>query len=262
MNRIRILFFAFLLLSCSKDETIVPISGPTLLPHRLVQGNMSYEISYDVSNRLAQIDLSTTYPGGTTLHSQYFLYDDEGKLIVSTTSSGWKFEYRYTGERITETYEYVNGSLSQQHRFTYDSRNRVIQTITYQDIPEEGGLIPVQKATYQYDQNDNVLENKLYYYTTGGASAVLLSTHTFSGYDSKVHTEGAFEVTAVNPQLRPFRNNPTRLEVRNGSNILGLVETYTYDYNPQGFASRKVTKSVFNGTTEEYETSYSFVEPN
>jgi hypothetical protein len=252
---------AAVFLSCSNEEQIIPQPTPTLLPHRLVQGDMSHEIAYDPQGKLAQITTTNAYPGGTMVHDQFFLYDDAGTLAEVTTSSGWRFVYSYTGGRIVETLEYVDGNLSQKHRFTYDGKGRVTQNITYQDIPEEGGWIPVQKSTYSYDPSGNVLENRLYYYGTGGAPEYLLTVNTFSQYDNKINTEAAFEVTVINPQLRPFVNNPGKLEIRNANGHLSVTETYAYTYNAEGYADSKTTTSLFSGNTEVFTTSYSFIEP-
>jgi YD repeat-containing protein len=260
----RILTFAWLaavFLSCSKDDTIIPQPTPTLLPHRLVQGDMSLEIAYDPQGKLAQITTTNAYPGGTMTHDQFFLYDDAGNLAELTTSSGWRFVYSWNGGRIVETLEYVDGNLSQKHQFAYDSKGRVTQNITYQDLPEEGGWIPVQKSTYSYDPSGNVLENRLYYYGSGGAPEHLLTVNNFSEYDNGINTEAAFEVTAINPQLRPFVNNPGKLEIRNANGHLSVTETYTYTYNAEGYADSKTTTSLFNGNTEVFSTSYFFIEP-
>lgn len=260
----RTLTFAWLaavLLSCGNEETIVPQPTPTLLPHRLVQGDMALEIAYDPQGKLAQITTTNAYPGGTMVHDQFFLYNDAGKLAEVTTSSGWRFVYAYTGGRIVETEEYVDGNLLQKHKFTYDGKGRVTQTITYQDLPEEGGWIPVQKSTYSYDPTGNLLENRLYYYGSGGAPEYLLTVNNFSQYDTRINTEAAFEVTVINPLMKPFVNNPGKLEIRNANGHLSVTETYTYTYNAEGYAYSKTTTSVFSGTTEVFSTSYFFMEP-
>lgn len=258
----KLLSFAWLavvLSACHPDETIAP-QQPEALPHRLVQGNTSHEIAYTPDGLISQLTTTNVYPGGTLVHHQYFLYND-GRLTESTTSSGWRFVYNYTTDRITETEEYLDGNLSQKHTFAYDGQGRVTQSITYQDLPEEGGWIPVQKSTYAYDPAGNVLENKLYYYGTGGAPEYLLTENTFSEYDTKLNAEAAFEIFSINPTFRPFVNNPGKLEVRNGNGHLSLTETYRYTYRADGFAETKTTTSVFGGNTETYATSYFFLEP-
>lgn len=248
-------------LACSDDDTLVLQPVPAVRPHRLVQGDMSHEIAYEPAGKIAQITTTNAYPGGALVHDQFFLYDDAGLLAELTTSSGWRFVYSYSAGRITETLEYVDGNLSQKHQFAYDIRGRVSQSVTYQDIPEEGGWIPVQKSTYTYDATGNVLENRLYYYGSNGTPEYLLTVNTFSGYDNKLNTEAAFEITAINPLSRYFVNNPGKLEIWNANGHLSVTETYAYTYHPEGFAETKTTTSVFNGNTEVYSTAYFFMEP-
>lgn len=260
----RLLTFAMIAViaqACNPGESIAPEPEPTLLPHRLVQGDMSYEIAYDPQGKVSQITTSNTYPGGTLVHDQFFLYDDSGVLVESTTTSGWRFVYTYASGRISETLEYVDGNLSQKHQFTYDTKGRVSQSVTYQDIPEEGGWIPVQKSTYTYDISGNLLENRLFYFGSNGTPEYLLTVNNFSEYDNKLNTEASFEIMAINPHFRPFTNNPGKLEIRNANGHLSVTETYTYTYNPKGFAESKTTTSVFNGTTEVFSTAYFFLEP-
>jgi YD repeat-containing protein len=263
MNRILALaWLALVTFSCTKEDLVTPQPQPTLLPHRLVQGDMALEIAYSPEGKISQLTTTNGYPGGTLIHDQFFLYDDAGKLAEVTTSSGWRFVYTYSGGRIVETLEYLDGNLSQKHQFAYDSKGRVSQSITYQDIPEEGGWIPVQKSTYSYNNTGNLLENRLYYFGTGGTPEYLLTVNTFSDYDQKINTEASFEITVINPQLKPFVNNPGKLEIRNGNGHLSVTETYTYTYNAEGYAESKTTTSLFNGNTEVYTTSYFFLEPD
>lgn len=260
MKKLLSLAWLAVLFAACQDETITP-QQPEVLPHRLVQGNMAYEIAYTAEGKLAQLTTTTTYPGGTLVHDQYFLYTNDGKIAESTTSSGWRFVYAYAAGRISETEEYLDGNLSQKHTFAYDGKGRVTESITFQDIPEEGGWIPVQRSTYTYDPTGNVLENKLYYYGTGGAPENLLTVNTFSDYDNKRNTEAAFEIFSIHPMFNPFVNNPGKLEIRNGNGHLSVTETYRYTYRADGFAETKTTKSIFGGNTEEYATSYFFLEP-
>jgi hypothetical protein len=262
MNRLlTIAMMAIIFLACSPDESIVPNPEPTLLPHRLVQGDMSFEIAYNSLGKVTQITTSNSYPGGTLVHDQFFLYSDDGVLVESTTTSGWRFVYTYSSGRISETLEYVDGQLSQKHQFTYDTKGLVSHSITYQDIPEEGGWIPVQKSSYTYDNFGNLLENRLFYYGTNGAPEYLLTVNNFSDYDSKRNTEAAFELNATNPHFLPFVNNPGKLEIRNANGHLAVTETYAYTYNTEGFAENKTTTSVFGSNTEVFSTKYFFLQP-
>ncbi len=249
---------ALLVLAACADNPVQP--AKSLLPHKLVRNEVTSELFYNSDNQAIKLETTSVYNGGTMVSTQYFTYDFSGKLIQLNTTSGWQFNYHYLNGRIASTEELVNAVLSQIHEFEYDNQGQLVQSITYQDIPEEGGVIPVARDTYAYDRNGNLTRSQRYYYSTGGTQSFLLTTHDFSQYDNKINPEPHFYFSPINPLARFFRNNPGRLEVRNGNGILSSTETYLYSYNSSGYAVTRTTRSIGSGIDETYQTTYSFIE--
>lgn len=233
-----------------------------LLPSRFEEEDFTREYVYNDANQLIQIKLISALPnGGSMTSTQNFTYLANGKMAETTSDTGFKFVYTYSGDKISRTDEYVNGTWSKYHAFTYDVQGRLAEQITYQDIPEEGGLIPTSKDTYQYDANDNLEVMNMYYYTPFGAEAKLLTTFISSEYDTKMNTEDYFDVNVFNPYVTLRKNNPGKLITKNGSGIVGSTELYTYQYHPIGYATRKTTHITwYHGGTGSYTSTFIFKE--
>ncbi len=260
-------FIGIILSSCSTDDPQPvtqnpPPGAPKLIPEVFKEADFSKQFVYNTSGQLAQIKMSSQLSNGGTMDSwQNFEYDLNGKLTQSTTDTGWRMEYTFSGDYIVRTDEFVNGTHSQFHIYSYDAKGRLAEKVTYQDIPEEGGIIPVSKDTYQYDERGNLTAQQLYYYTSFGAEAKLLTTMTFSNYDDKINSEDYFDASPFNPLVMFRKNNPGKLEVRNGQGVLSMSEVYTYEYHAKGYATTKTTVvTMYNGTTNSYQSTYRFKE--
>lgn len=255
-----IVFFSLAIIACDTDNP-----EPTSLdlkPALFVEEDFRREYLYNDANQLSQIKLISTFAnGGTMTSTQNFSYLPSGNIAEATSDTGFKFVYTYTGDKISRTDEYVYDTWSKYHAFTYDSRGRLTEQITYQNIPEEGGMIPTSKDTYQYDAQDNLSVLNLYYYTSYGAEAKLLTTFIASDYDTKMNTEDYFDVNVLNPYVRLRKNNPGKLITKNGQGNVVSTEVYAYQYHPQGYATSKTTTvTQFNGNTGSYTSRFLFKE--
>ncbi|MEZ4947163.1 MAG: hypothetical protein R2804_16615 [Cyclobacteriaceae bacterium] len=264
MRLFRYLIFGWsiALLSCS-DEQQSPISdGSDLIAISYTEAGFTKTLFHDDKGRLIQIHYLTTFSNDNTLESTHdFIYNNMGQLTESITDTGLRLVYTYGGNKIIRTEEYLNGEKSDFHTFSYDLQGRIVERITYQDIPEEGGEIPVSKETYEYDQNDNVTLQKLYYYTSFGEEARLLSEFEFSDYDDKINSEEFFDVIGINPFIRLRKNNPGVMILKNNNGNISITEKYRYSYHEKGYAIRKfVDVTQYDGTTGSYEVSYIFKE--
>ena len=252
--------FLGLFTACDSNE---PVSTElTLRPLLFEEADFKREYSYNASNQLTEIRFISTFAnGGTMTSKQNFTYLSNGKLSETTSDTGFRFAYTYNGDKIVRTDEYVNGSWSRQHDFKYDSRGRLIESITRQNIPEEGGLIPTHKDTYEYDGNDNLVLMRMYYYTSFGAEAVLQTSFISSNYDDKINTEDKFELNVFNPYVTLRKNNPGKLITQNGQGVASSTEVYTYEYHPKGYATKKTTQLTwYHGGTGSYTSTYQFSE--
>src|SRR5690606_4991213 len=136
---------------------------------------------------------------------------------------------------ISRTDEYANGAeLSQYHTYSYDDQERLIESITWQDIPEEGGEIRVSKETYEYDHTGNITYYRIFYYGTGGVEAFPLTVFHYSNYDNHINSEQYFNVNPFNPTLITSKNNPGKMTIQNASGVISSTEIYSYEYHKKG----------------------------
>src|SRR5690349_21555611 len=156
------LFSAFVLFACGPDPDPTPVQSG-LKPLKMTEAGVVRELVYDNNGRLSELIFTNESTSGQEWTSTTtYAYDAQGRISESTTDTGWRLVYFYTGQQITATDEYVTGVLSQQHHFTYDGLGRLQTKLTTQDIPEEGGVIPVSREDYQYDDRGNVSVLELY----------------------------------------------------------------------------------------------------
>ncbi len=252
-----------ILAACDNEENNpTPTPQPSILiPVKMEDVDGYRELVYDASGKISELEIVTKFVNGTEMKSvQSLIYDASGKLTESTTDTGWRITYAYDGNgKVSETEEYVNGVWSQRHVYTYNIKGLLIETKTYQNIPEEGGLIPVSKEVYTYDANGNVTFQILYHYTSFGIEAKITSTFTFSDYDNKINTEEYFDIHPFNPFVKFRKNNPGKMVIQNAHGTISVVETYEYKYNEQGFATEKTSYiTMHNGNSGSYTTKYSF----
>ncbi len=247
-----------ILLACDHESP----SPVPLMPDTFVQGDMTKVFLYTDDGRLAQIKMISQFPNGNTMESSQFLsYDTQGYLKELLTDTGWKLVYTQEGEgaRILRADEYINGTKSSYHTFHYDNEGRLIEEITWQNIPEEGGEIPTSKNTFEYDTRGNLTTHRIYYYTPYGAAAKLLTVFTFSEYDDQMNTQDQFDAVYYNPLITFSKNNPGKLVVENGSGVMASTSTYQYIYNKRGYVTHKKVNEVLpNGDRVTYEAKYTF----
>jgi len=251
---------SLMILSCDTHNP-EPVTV-NLMPFLFEEEGFKKEFVHNSADQLIEIRFISTFANGSSMTSiQNFTYLSNGKLKETNSDTGFKFVYGYAGNKLTRTDEYVNGVWSRYHAFTYDDQGRLIETITYQDIPEEGGIIPTAKDTYQYDDGDNLNVTRLYYYTSYGAEAKLLTTFTASEYDNKMCTDDYFNVNVINPYAKLSVNNAGKLVTQNANGNITSTELYTYQYHPIGYATSKTTQVTWHhGGTGTYTSTYTFKE--
>lgn len=261
-TRYLLYFFILLLTSCEQDAPTPNVDELKLVPISFKEAELTKTLVFDNVGRLVQIQYQTALPDGSSMDSFHnFQYDALGRLIESTTDTGWRYLYSYTNNHIVRTDEYLNGVKSDYHLFKYDSKGKLIERITYQNIPAEGGEIPVAKDSYTYDNRGNLTTLQLYYYTSYGLESRLLTELVFSDYDDKINSEEYFDIMGVNPLTKLRKNNPGKLVVKNNKGNISTLETYHYTYHEKGYAlTKKVEVVHYNGNTGSYVATYTFRE--
>lgn len=245
--------------ACDPDPA--PVSGErTLIPLRMEAPDATRELVYDESGRLSGLTMITRFPNGVEMKSlQSFRYNETGLLVESSTDTGWRIEYVWDGGHLLEAHEYVEGNWTQVHRFTYNDENQLTYSRTFQDIPEEGGLIPVASSKFMYDVDGNLIEHRMFYFTSFGAEEKLLTVLAFDDYDDRRNSEELFSFSPFNPVTRYSKNNPGVMTVTNGNGVVSSVNRYSYTYNEDDYAiSKTATVTIAGQPDQQFQTTYTF----
>lgn len=249
-----IAFFA----ACDSDNNPTP-TAPNLVPVKLEEQNYTKELFYDAAGKLKEVSSETRFVDGSRHKlQQTLIYNANGRLVESVTDAGSHMIYVYDDkDRIVQTDEYENSNWKQKHVYHYNSKGLITDRITYHNIPDEGGVVPVSEEAYDYDSKGNVSRQQLYKYERNEAK--LLTTYLLSEYDNKINTDEYFDTHPFNPLLTIRKNNPGKLVTQNALGFTTSMETYTYRYNDQHYAIEKTTAvTYYNGNTGSYTTQYTF----
>ncbi len=208
-----------LLASCEQDELIEnQVSDASKIKSTISNGVLSSVFKYNQRGNIAEWE-------NTFFYNRY-LYDDEGRLILSETAidplslsatyvekttlmtsenatigSYQTFDYG-PDHKLAEIKTYVrkDGSfvLTSTNSFEYENEN-----IVRKNLHNEEGRI-TQFHTYEYDSRGNV-EKEKYYSLPQTAEPTLISESTF-GYDDKKNPFSIFKALG-NPGLFANTNN-------------------------------------------------------
>lgn len=262
--------FPFLLLavlgvmsSCDNSDPEIIVEPVDPLPVRMEMQDLTRELVYNASGKLWKVKSMQHLPGGDLEGFSEFIYDGSGKLTGATIDAGnpesdWKVEYTFENDLIVRTDEYINGTLSQYILYSYSNGNKLAESVTWQDVGEEFGILPVSKTTFDYDAAGNVTESKIYYYNTGTEQHELLTRFTYSNYDNKINSEEFFNVQIHNPLARLSSNNPGKMVIENKNQIVTQTDVYTYEYDADYMVKKNTESTLYNGQTGSYLTTYHF----
>jgi hypothetical protein len=261
MKKLVYLVAVLLLTACDNEEDSPAPITPELVPLKMEDLDGSRELIYNAAEKISGLSIVTRFANGTEMTSiQSMLYDVSGRITESTTDTGYRMIYTsYEDGNISQTEEYLNDAWTQRHVYSYYGEGNLKESITYQNIREEGGIIPVSKNEYVYDTRGNVTVHRLFHFTTFGAESKLLTTFTYSNYDNKINTEEYFDVHPFNPLINLRKNNPGKMVMQNANGITSMTEIYQYKYNAQSHTTQKTSfVTMYNGNTGSYTTKYSF----
>ena len=268
----------------SKERSFT-VSGNTISYGSIIS---SYEYKYDECNNLTKLTCSvlgsvwsTTYtydkdnrPKKTTLSSGKVItntYDEVGRLSnralgLSTTYNTALTYIAGNGSNKTTALvgTYKNGSDA-QYVYTYDDNGNITSitqgstSITYEydaanRLTRENNQVTNQTVTYEYDTWGNILNKKIYAYTTATNPGTPTSTITYT-YGNNAWKD---QLTSYNGQTITYDNmgNPTSYRgytfgwrgkqltsASNGTNSL------TFEYNEDGLRQSKTCNNI---TTDYY----------
>jgi hypothetical protein len=264
MKTLRPLLFAALLgsvlLSCDSSGDVIP--DITMLPELRTFMDGTTEIEYDeAKSRITGVQYKNYYPNNVVLSSRIdYHYRVDGKLIRTERHNDKivvTMNFIYDGGRIMRTDEVWDNVLIQYFTFSYDDRGLLKEYIQWQNIPEEGGNVPIVKNTFEYDQRGNLTGQKHYYGVKNEFH--LLSVFTFSDYDDKVATDNLFQHLYFNPSVRLSRNNPGITTSANAAGLGKVTGEFTYTYNEHGYVTKSsLVQTDSDGEKFTNEATYTF----
>lgn len=245
-------------MSCHDDEHENPSPAKSTRALKLEYDNYKKELIYNDEGILTQVKITSHYAGGDLVGTQSFVYKD-GILTEAFAENDIRNVYTYAGNKIVRTDEYYGDHLSQYYTFDYSTEGKIVTMTIWQNIPEEGGEIPVQKSEYVYNAQGNIDHFTLFYFDSGSKVFRLLTKFEYSNYDQHENVDDYFDVIMANPYASFSNNNPGKMTVTNGNGITTVVENYSYTYDKNGLAIVKTTKSKnINDPETQYDTHYTF----
>lgn len=256
-----LIFGCIFLAACSDDDATV-VKEEIVLPSKVESIDSKVEFTHDDSHKISTVKSSYYYPNDVVLETNYtYAYTSDGKFKQCVTDNGFRFDYTYDGDRLVRTDEYINDIFTQYHSFVYNGAGRMTERTTWQNIPEEGGWIPVSKEELTYDAHENLLTQKLFFYNTGTQQHKLLTSFSYENYDDGFSVEGLFANYIVNPEMKLSKNNPRKVTTTNGNGITSFISEFSYSYDDVGYPLSRSIKAtvVSSGEVTTSSQTYSYV---
>lgn len=258
LTRWALLLPAMLFSNCDSSDD--PVREVVYTPTKMEAGDTSVELQYNAAGALTHLVTKQQALNGVVLTSTLTYIYKDGRIDSAASDEVFRASFKYAGDKIVRTEEYIDATWVQRHSFAYDAKGRLKESVTLQNIPEEGGITPVHKSTYLYDERDNLTAHDYYYYSPGKKDFVLLTVSRMSDYDTQPNAEDFFSVHPFNPVVKFRKNNPGKMVVSNAAGLGKSEYTFTYVYNEGGYPIKKDASVLFDGVTTTSEVRYFFTE--
>ena len=219
------------------------------------ENDFSIDYTYDSLKRLTQRSYAAIVSGANNLviNEQYAFKTNgtrESLLVsdyivtVGTNQTTFKYTYDENDQNITEI---KNASNVLLYKYTYDSLDRLIR---------EDNSVLGKTYIFEYDDNGNILSEKVYSYTTGNVSNLTpISAKTYE----YTNAEWKDQLTSYNGNAITYdkMGNPltywdgTAFTWENVNNLISLEKpalSNSYTYNDEGIRTSKTV----NGIKHEY----------
>ena len=202
--------------------------------------------NYDSWDRLTTKNIAFS---GTT-NTVSYTYNEQSMLVtqyttsVGTASKTYKYTYDDANVNITEVRD-ANNNLLQ--KYTYDSLDRLIR----EDNSQAG-----ETYAFTYDNNGNILSEKVYEYTTGNLDSLTPTSTCTYGYSNSTWKD---QLTSYNGNTITYDSMGNPLTYWNGTSFAWDIEgnltslnkgdtSVSYKYNSAGIRTEKIV----NGVTHYY----------
>ena len=202
--------------------------------------------NYDSWDRLTTKNIAFS---GTT-NTVSYTYNEQSMLVtqyttsVGTASKTYKYTYDDANVNITEVRD-ANNNLLQ--KYTYDSLDRLIR----EDNSQAG-----ETYAFTYDNNGNILSEKVYEYTIGNLDSLTPTSTCTYGYSNSTWKD---QLTSYNGNTITYDSMGNPLTYWNGTSFAWDIEgnltslnkgdtSVSYKYNSAGIRTEKIV----NGVTHYY----------
>ena len=199
--------------------------------------------TYDAIGRLQK---RTLKQGNTTIHETTLTYvpgnaTNKTTGLVATYQNGSDDAYSYTYDDVGNITSITQGSTSISYE--YDAANR---------LTRENNQVTNQTVTYEYDDFGNILNKKVYAYTTGtlgSPSSTVYYAYTNSAWGDQLTSYDGTPITYDS------MGNPTTYRgytmTWRGKQLAGFTngtKTVSFEYNEDGLRQQK----TYNGVETDY----------
>ncbi|GAA4402659.1 hypothetical protein GCM10023187_17960 [Nibrella viscosa] len=176
-----------------------------------------------------------------------------------TLDKGYYNKYYYEGGQLKRSEEYDSRNrLALSHTYAYNAQQQLSELITQVLDPLEEGSTEI-KRSYTYDNWGNVTEEKMSVKQPGKEVYTLASITRYEGYDQQKSAENLTEFYPYLPQIKMNVNNPgKRIALDPDGNTIRSTQTYTYQYNEQGYPSRKTVQTQSGATVTSITATYQY----
>lgn len=244
-HKLLVLLMAVFAVSCSSDEAAAPFEVRENRLLKEIGENTTKTYTYNANNQLIKITELGDLGFGTTQSVENYTYGADGKVTevkadyTGASAFGFKYLYSYDSsgrifavsvKRYTGSSGYSNFSVIY---FDYTNPNTI-------ERYESRVADPAASLTYYDIANGNTTGYTVYTGVTANTpNGVLNSTTLYSNYDTnKTPFEG---LPLLNHEPKLSVNNPRQTQSS------GSVVNYTYEYNADGYPTKKTT--AFNGNS-------------
>ncbi len=224
------LAFSLAFASCKKNKDVIEPAHQNLMTKRTDNDGLNFTFSYDASNRMTAYT-RTSNPVNPAINITY-TYNTNGSLaeyFESNSQLKGKFTYNMDGTIGNQKEYTVNGAtetLVNTYTYTYVA-GVVIQNYIF--APTGNGF----RQEYKYDANGNLIEVKSFTTTPANPSGTYSGAVTYGNYDTKNNPNSSFPAASRFP-------NSSKNNVGSISYSSGGTATYTYEYNVDGYPTKKM----------------------
>jgi len=253
-----VLFIIALIIGCSKKSDPTPASSnsPSCLLTKATLTQSSTVINYNSSNQPTTVVLTYANIGPANANTYNVTVDGSGritKMATSGTPNGFAFsslEATYTGTNVfPATYKltFSDGSYT-QNTATFSSNNQVTQIVSTSHLAD--GSTSNSHTTFTYpnttSQNPTKAEDFMGLPNEGG-DKYEVQEYT---YDDKNLPGGASLISFFSTGITATNNILTDKDTYSPGTAGEYVstQTYTYQYNSNGFPTKR-TYSILGGST-------------